>query len=79
MTGPACRRCGASGNGVQFSMFSPHGFGTFCVPCENHLDARPSGLCANCNGAGWKGSSAAESHATCRDCDGSGLAPRAAS
>lgn len=36
---PACNACGAAGHGVQFSIFSPHGFGTFCVPCEAKIDA----------------------------------------
>ena len=33
--------CGKSGAGVLFSIFSPHGFGTYCKPCEDeveHLD-----------------------------------------
>ncbi len=36
---PTCSRCGESGRDVQFSIFSPHGFGTFCVPCEANIDA----------------------------------------
>ena len=36
---PACNACGATGSGVAFSIFSPHGFGTFCAPCEARIDA----------------------------------------
>mgnify|MGYP003673869992 CR=1 FL=1 len=38
---PECQLCGKSGAGVLFSIFSPHGFGTYCKPCEDeveHLD-----------------------------------------
>ncbi len=33
-TKPKCSKCGASGSGVLFSIFSKYGFGTYCVPCE---------------------------------------------
>jgi hypothetical protein len=32
---PVCKNCGDSGNGVEFSIFSKYGFGTFCVRCED--------------------------------------------
>ncbi len=31
---PQCERCGGSGTGHEFSIFSEYGFGTYCVPCE---------------------------------------------
>lgn len=40
---PTCRKCGASGNGVQFNVFSKYGFGTYCVPCEAALEAAKEG------------------------------------
>jgi len=36
---PECSECGASGAGAQFSIFSPHGFGTYCVECEEKMSA----------------------------------------
>ena len=36
---PECHLCGSSGPGVLFSIFSPHGFGTYCKPCESEIDA----------------------------------------
>jgi len=36
---PVCSECNATGHGVQFSIFSKHGFGTYCVECEKKLDA----------------------------------------
>ena len=38
-TVPECHLCGSSGPGVLFSIFSPHGFGTYCKPCESEIDA----------------------------------------
>lgn len=35
---PECHRCGCSGPGVLFSIFSPYGFGTYCKPCEYEID-----------------------------------------
>lgn len=37
---PTCKACGASGHGVQFKIFTPRGFGTYCVPCENAIDKK---------------------------------------
>jgi len=34
---PECEKCGKSGHGVEFSIFSPYGFGTYCVPCEKAI------------------------------------------
>jgi hypothetical protein len=34
---PICSQCGATGNGAQFRIFSPFGFGKFCIGCEPHL------------------------------------------
>lgn len=42
-TEPTCSVCLKSGSGVQFNIFSPHGFGTFCVECEK-LDRTPNGI-----------------------------------
>ena len=42
-TQPTCSVCLESGKGVQFNIFSPHGFGTFCVDCEK-LDRTPNGI-----------------------------------
>jgi hypothetical protein len=35
---PKCTKCGATGHGVLFSIFSKHGFGTYCVPCEKLVE-----------------------------------------
>ena len=40
---PICSKCGGTGHGVQFSIFSPHGFGTYCVECEKAVNAQVSG------------------------------------
>ena len=37
---PICKNCGDSGKGAQFSLSSGHGFGTFCVKCEELVDAK---------------------------------------
>ena len=37
---PVCKNCGASGNDVSFNIFSDHGFGTFCVRCEELADTK---------------------------------------
>ena len=36
---PICKNCGASGRDAEFSLFSKHGFGTYCVPCEKIVEA----------------------------------------
>lgn len=36
---PVCSKCAATGNGVQFKIFSKFGFGTYCVPCEEKIEA----------------------------------------
>ena len=36
---PVCSECGGEGRDVQFSISSPHGFGTYCVECEKNIDA----------------------------------------
>jgi len=36
---PICSKCGATGHGVLFSIFSKFGFGTYCVPCEKLVEA----------------------------------------
>ena len=38
-TKPKCSMCKKSGHGVQFSIFSKYGFGTYCVACEDAVDA----------------------------------------
>ncbi|MEE8536906.1 MAG: hypothetical protein V3S71_02790 [Acidobacteriota bacterium] len=37
-TAPVCSKCGATGTGVLFSIFSKHGFGTYCDSCEAVVD-----------------------------------------
>ena len=37
MSVPGCNLCKRSGAGVEFQVFSPHGFGTYCVECEEKL------------------------------------------
>ena len=37
---PICKNCGDSGKGAEFSICSEHGFGTFCVRCEELVDAK---------------------------------------
>jgi hypothetical protein len=34
---PTCSKCGATGTGAVFSVFSKFGFGKYCVPCEDIL------------------------------------------
>lgn len=34
---PTCSKCGATGTGAQFRIFSKFGFGKYCVPCEDIL------------------------------------------
>ena len=41
-TEPKCSVCGKSTD-TQFSIFSPHGFGTYCVECEAKVDAAAKG------------------------------------
>ena len=43
---PKCSECGASGHGVQFSIFSPHGFGTYCVECEKKKGENTDNVCS---------------------------------
>lgn len=31
---PVCTKCGATGTGALFRVFSKFGFGKYCVPCE---------------------------------------------
>ena len=38
MAMPECVKCGKSGEGVLFSIFSKYGFGTYCVECEKDVD-----------------------------------------
>lgn len=40
-TRPVCSKCGATGNGVEFRIFSKFGFGRFCVPCEEVYAGNP--------------------------------------
>jgi len=40
---PKCSKCGASGHDVEFLIFSPYGFGTYCVPCEQAFEAQKAG------------------------------------
>ncbi len=45
MSQPICTKCGATGRGVQFLIFSKHGFGTFCDKCEeivNEAQSKPA-------------------------------------
>ena len=37
MSVPVCNLCNQSGAGVEFQVFSPYGFGTYCVECEEKL------------------------------------------
>ena len=37
MSIPVCSLCNQSGAGIQFNIFSPYGFGTYCVECEEKL------------------------------------------
>jgi len=37
---PVCKSCGDSGKDAQFNIFSEHGFGTFCVRCEELVDTK---------------------------------------
>ena len=40
---PKCSKCDASGPDVPFQIFSPYGFGTFCVSCEEAIEAQKAG------------------------------------
>jgi len=35
---PICEKCGGTGHGVTFSIFSKFGFGKYCVPCEEIIE-----------------------------------------
>ncbi len=37
---PTCSKCGATGTGAVFSVFSKFGFGKYCVPCEKILETK---------------------------------------
>jgi hypothetical protein len=41
MSVPVCNLCKRS-DGVEFQVFSPHGFGTYCVECEEKIDKENS-------------------------------------
>ena len=43
---PECSECGASGADAQFSIFSPHGFGTYCVECEEKKGESTDNVCS---------------------------------
>ena len=42
---PVCKNCGDSGKGAEFSLSSEHGFGTFCVKCEELISPEALRVC----------------------------------